>query len=500
MSNDSETTAQGALLPVLTKESLLELCTLDEMTSSKEERLECLHHWYQAQPVLLQTLVVTASDKKSGCFPLHWAAGTGFDEAVRFLLDTFSSSKVVRTSDTESTTTTTTNICTFSANQLAVKPSTGRTPLHYAARNGHLSVCILLTRDYHADAGAKCHCGGVTPLQLSVWQNRLSVVKYLVRVNPPGAVLETNQFRCGLNHWIGLVPKHRWLSNDGSGVLPLAHFLAEQGVSYTSDNIQNQGHTPLHKAAWGGNIALMKYYQHEFDVYDTVQDACGNYAADLAQMAKETKAREWLYQHGSRERQKSCAVLSLDATATHEEIQARYKALAKQHHPDKQFQHNNMHTRDDDNEAFLKIKTAYEHLIYKGGVGSQRNPKFEALRLLTASTESSTCPVNTCTIEDDGHDDDLFQARLLVILSDYGDKGFPISSVAKRWNQIWPDRPFPTPGEYLINTKTSTDSNTKIMQKKVKLLKFLKWKCRGVVSFRKVNGVELAFQKDVRAA
>ena len=547
-------------------------------TLSRQQRLNILQDWHSKQQAKLQSFLFGRSDSKSGCFPLHWAAGTGFNEAVAFILDNYSRSYPPIT-DTVTHSESEPHYSTQLVNQWAVKPSTGRTPLHYAARNSHVGTCQLLMETYGADFNPKCHRGSVTPLQLAVWQNQLKVVQYLVDYsnslsnqshhdNDIPMVLETNKFQCGLNHWIGLVPKHRWLDDttinnhdthekdtqtttsllEGRGVLPLARYLHQQGVSYTSipDNQQNQGHTPLHKAAWGGNVALMEYFRDEHGVYDTVQDACGNYAADLAQMGGHTVAQEWLHSHGSRSRHESCHVLGLPVTASNEEIQARYKQLARQYHPDKQqqqqgVQHNGDNQRRGDDclplesydDVFVRIKEAYEHLIHQRGVGSQKNPKYEALQLLTASIavtkQNAMATGNEVTekeysdgaivVSDDENavenNQDLFHARILAIVSDYGDKGFPVSAISKRWNQIWPDEPFPE--DYIIQVSVVIGNTNKIdnndnpeactdeaapsnpatmVQKRVKLLKYLKWKCAGVLSFRKVAGVDLAFQKN----
>ena len=97
------------------------------------------------------------------------------------------------------------------------------------------------------------------------------------------------------------------------------------------------------------------------------------------------------------------------------------------------------------------------------------------------------------TLQED--DDELFHARILAVISDYGDKGFPISAIARRWNQIWPDRPFPSPENYIIQVATFGENGDPItISKRVRLLKFLKWKCQSVVMFRKIDGVELAFE------
>ncbi|CAB9521911.1 Ankyrin Repeat [Seminavis robusta] len=538
-SNNSSTKSKKTNGQVpLTARSLLDLCNFkrnegEEETDEESRRLRQLQQWHQCQPEKLARFLVEAADVKSGCYALHWAAGTGFDQAVAFLLDHYHHPEEL------------------SVNQLALKPSTGRTPLHYAARNGHLSTSQLLIETYKADPNPKCHKGSVSPMQLAVWQNQLAIVQYLAQANQnsgnPNILLERNDFNCGLQHWIGLIPKHRWLDsiNDdnntnnqstlcGSGVLPLANYMHEQGgLSYSStpDNQQNQGHTPLHKAAWGGNVALLQYFCQEHGVYDNVQDASGNYAADLALMGGNTEAHAWLLRHGSRARCESLQVLGFsgEEVITNDEIYARYKVLARKFHPDKLTRDKNMNFGHDKNndELFMQVKAAYEHLIHHGGVGSQRNPKYEALKMLTQQTTNSSKRENgkeeTTSTEDCSlNEDQLFQARILAVISDYGDKGFPICSIARRWNQIWPDQPFPSPVDYIIqvpvvvkqgkkdgsnkilvdngNEAPATETaiqplETTMVPKRVRLLKFLKWKCGQVVMFRKIDGVELAFQK-----
>ena len=55
------------------------------------------------------------------------------------------------------------------------------------------------------------------------------------------------------------------MRRDGSGVLPLARYLHSLGIVYEStvDNSNTQGHTPNHKAAWGGNLPLIQYFRDE---------------------------------------------------------------------------------------------------------------------------------------------------------------------------------------------------------------------------------------------
>ena len=112
-------------------------------------------------------------------------------------------------------------------------------------------------------------------------------------------------------------------------------------------------------------------------------------------------------------------------------------------HPDKQAnqQCDNIDEKKDDvYDDFVRIKEAYEHLIKEGGIGKQKNPKFDELKLLEDHKRMN----NTDNMQETGDDssDDLFLARLTAVISDYGDDGFPVSLIARRWNQIWPERPF----------------------------------------------------------
>jgi len=496
-----------------TSSSLLELCNLppNATDDDRHRRLTTLEQWSHSHPAEMQHLLTSKEcrDKKNGCLPLHWAAGTGFDEAVEFLLG-----------DSEQQAT-----LSLSADQKAFHPSTDRTPLHYAARNGHLSTCQFLIEKHGANSHPKCGRGSVTPLQLAVWQNRLDVVRYLVEKNAllgnNDVILERNGFACGLMHWIGLVPQSRWagdaeenaeLGKEGGGVLPLARYLHSLGVSYesTPQNSNTQGHTPLHKAAWGGNLPLIQYFRDEHGVYDNLQDSAGNYAADIAKMRGNDDVHRWLLEHGSWDRHESYRTLGLDVGATEEEVTRRYRELARRRHPDKRHRlgGDGRKTAEDEGgekglDDFIRIKEAYEHLIKEGGVGRQTNPKYAAAKLIEAQRQfDGRDRLDANNIDTgDQEDDDLFLARLAAVLSDYGDDGFPVSLIARRWNQIWPDRPFPTPDEYIIERKTNaggdnTDAkeSIKVVKKKTKLLKFLRWKCRGTqIQFRAVEGEILAF-------
>ncbi|KAL7495239.1 hypothetical protein ACHAWT_004711 [Skeletonema menzelii] len=500
--------------------SLLNLCSLPSLSSpssrnERQSRLMTLKRWCEEHSAVTNELLTQSDhrDKKTGCMPLHWLAGTGFDEAIDYLLSGSSCN------DENDTSVSTTNRIALSVDQHAHHPSTERTPLHYAARNGHLSTCQLLIEKFGANPHPKCGRGGVTPLQLAVWQNRLDVVQYLIQKNGVHVIHERNDFNCGLMHWIGLIPQKRWCSrgikggeatthDDGSGVLPLAIYLHSLGISYEStiDNSNTQGHTCNHKAAWGGNLPLLKYFRNEHGVYDTIQDAAGNYCADIAKMRGNMECHQWLLEHGSGDRAESYKVLGLEVGVGMDVVRKRYMELAKMNHPDKAAQYTNNidddEKKEDTVDDFIKIKQAYEHLTKKNGMGTQKNPKYDELKLLECQKEvkhaSGNCDYGN---DDDDDDDDLFVARLIAVITDYGEKGFPVGLLSRRWNQIWPDRPFPT--EYIIERSIKChakdgsggddDTGKMVIQKKVKLVKWLKWKCRGTkVQFHQTGGEVLA--------
>ena len=429
--------------------------------------------------------------------PLHWLAGTGFNFAIEYILQYATTECSID----------------ISIDQPAHHPSTSRTPLHYSARNGHLSTCQLLIEQFGANSHPKCGRGMVTPLQLAVWQNRLDIVQYLVEKNGVNVIFERNGFNCGLMHWIGLIPQKRWPSvadidddlanrSDGSGVLPLARYLNSLGITYesTTDNSNAQGHTCMHKAAWGGNLSLLQYFRDEHNVYDTVQDLAGNYCADIAKMRDNMECHRWLLEHGSGDRAASYKALGLEVGVDMDTVRSRYHELARMHHPDK-INSNDEKKEEEIVDEFVKIKAAYEHLTKEAGMGAQRNPKFDELKLLEdhrRMNNNNSDDTRSDISDDTGGDDDMFIARLIAVISDYGDDGFPVSLIARRWNQIWPDRPFPT--EYVTERRVQCSkdngdgSGMMLVRKKVNLLKWLKWKCKGSnVYFRNCNGRVLAF-------
>ena len=60
---------------------------------------------------------------------------------------------------------------------------------------------------------------------------------------------------------------------------------------------------------------------------------------------------------------------------------------------------------------------------------------------ITSRTKHDPDAANEKSSSASTDDDNLFQARLLAVLLEYGDKGLDLSNIAKKWNQVWPDVP-----------------------------------------------------------
>jgi hypothetical protein len=236
-------------------------------------------------------------------------------------------------------------------------------------------------------------------------------------------------------------------TKDGNALLPLAQWLAEQpAVDYTAR--QRQGHSALHKAAWGGHLALVGYLHETQGLWDDMQDEAGNYAADLCDMAntaRHAQVATYLRNHCSRERAESCDVLGVTEGASDAEIRQAYRSAARKYHPDKCASTPPSSSSID----FDAIVKAYQHLTLQQGRGSQSNPAHSLKLMLqqvsssSSSSSSSSDAASTLSVVAEEKDDDCFKARLVAVLLEYGDRGLDLSNLKKKWQQVWPDTAFP---------------------------------------------------------
>ena len=370
---------------------------------------------------------LTRLDAK-GSAPIHWAASTGRLDALKFLVHEGGC-------DPESTGLTSTR-------------SKKRRPLHWAARNGQLECVAYLVRDLGVDPDPRDK-QSVSPLQLACWQNRFTVARYLVETAGVD-VTQLNNFECGVQHWIGTVPREL-AGEAGRALLPLASWLRDLELDFHA--VQRQGHTPLHKAAWGGHLELCRWLRDECGAVDDIQDKGGNFAADVAEMAGHVHIAAWLRAECSGARARSCAALGLPPSTTDLSlIRAAYLELARKLHPDRS---------SSATEDFAAIRAAYVHLTEEGGRGSQSNPTHSLRKMLLATVGDGgggRGGGDLGSADGDGGVEErcrCFKAQLAAVCHEYGGAGIPISSLKKKFAEVWRGETVPSAEALGLPPRTS---------------------------------------------
>lgn len=153
------------------------------------------------------------------------------------------------------------------------KNKTGRTALHWAARNGKLSCCEFLVS--HGAEYAYKTPDGISSLAWAVWSGEVAAVKFFISlgVNPR----DINRWGCGLIHWAA-----------AGGVLELCRYLKEEvGLDFSLQN--NQGHNGLTKAAWNNHQHICHYLLFETKQRESTFSTFKEHLSSTAVMSQEAE-------------------------------------------------------------------------------------------------------------------------------------------------------------------------------------------------------------------
>merc|ERR1712224_22635 len=153
----------------------------------------------------------------------------------------------------------------------------------------------------------------------------------------------------------------------------------------------------------------------------------------------------WLRAECSIAHRASCELLGVAEDASLAEVREAYLRLARQTHPDCRSRRiadsSEMNTSEDYDE-FSALHEAYRHLALNGGRGSQRNPRHEERLMLMPPDSQGNCK------GEQAEDLQLFKARLLTVIREFGVKGFPVSSLRKKYAQVWSGAALPSPTDF----------------------------------------------------
>lgn len=221
----------------------------------------------KASPQIVSTLLKAGANREaknsSGCTPLHVAVIERKEDIVECLLThkvkvnaAISPSKSANSTSPISFTASWTDTTSWST-QSSIPPLQQPTALHLAATNGDTNILsVILSPQYRVNLESRT-TDGRTPLHAAVLASQLPAVTLLL---DHGANIEAHDLhkRTALHLVVGSGPKDH-LSSSTQGQSPhisiLEHLLRRSALTSARED---DGSTPLHIAAFEGDVAAVK--------------------------------------------------------------------------------------------------------------------------------------------------------------------------------------------------------------------------------------------------
>lgn len=258
----------------------------DGLKAAKTGDLEMLQHLYT-----IGLWKVGDSDYRGSC-ALHWAAGGGHIDIVKWLIEVQKRSP---------------NTCAPKGNGR----DDGKTAIHWAARHGRKNVVLyLMERGVKPDVAAK---DGTTPIHLAAYGGHLSVFQLLINhsdFDHQNGILSDisvsmikwkNNFQCNAVHFAamgGSINIVEWIWSNLSSVKNKNNsdkIIHKNNMDEIFASVQSQGHTPLHKAAAKGFLDVALFLSNKVSkekIY--LKDSSGYTATDLARIMGHNEVEKML--------------------------------------------------------------------------------------------------------------------------------------------------------------------------------------------------------------
>jgi len=180
---------------------------------------------------------------RNGSTAQEWASGKGKLDCLIFLLELEKECQEFDMSDED--------LLVQTVKKKKRKKREQKSPLHWAARHGHITCVDYLIRNKHYGVNEPAG-DGTTPLHYACYGGHFTMVKHLIKCHGADPRL-SNEWNCDASHWVAMS-----VSKDTSSIIKICNFLrSDCDLSFNTP--QQQGHTPLHKAAQKTNVDVMKW-------------------------------------------------------------------------------------------------------------------------------------------------------------------------------------------------------------------------------------------------
>jgi len=282
-------------------------------------------------------------------------------------------------------------------------------------------------------------------------------------ITPRSRLMDLIGWGCGTAHWLAKCPHHA----EEDHIQGCCAWLFEE-CRVKCNEPNNHGQTPLHKAAFEGNLPMLKYLVRDRGIMDTLTDHQGNTAADCAERNSRGAVAIWIRRYASPIRQKAMDVLNRDVgpqtcggrmtIPSLSALRRLYLQKSKDVHPDRR-----RVSRDGASEPMPELSWTELQQAYELLVNWWRHPELYDLKVRMDSRNAALLdrpallwfrewhlPGPSSMVISPTHSSatselSIFERRLLsLLLTDaYRERGLRLAQLPKEFQKCWSSLPKP---------------------------------------------------------